>query len=140
MKYETENKKKGAVLLLTFVIVITLTLVTGAFLYMVSVGTKSTSVNSARGKAFWLAEAGVQDVIYRLNNDAGYRANPVDLNELLGSGNYAVTVAKQANKYAVVSIGTSGIVSRMVTASMTVGTKGSSVTITLEKDLSLIHI
>jgi len=134
MKYGITDNKRGAVLLLTFIMMVTLAVVTAAFLYTVSVRIKGASVDMAGDKAFWLAEAGIQDVIYRLSNDAAYRQSPDPIDELLGSGNYQVNVDVQGSKYTAVSTGTSGIVSRTVTQSMTLDTKGSNVTITLEKD------
>lgn len=108
------RREKGAVLLLTFVIMATLCAVTISFLYMASVQTRGSGYDITSSKALWLAEAGIQQVLYKLKNDAGYRNNPTAVNGSLGDGTYSVSVTKNGSTYTITSTGTVNNLNRKV--------------------------
>jgi len=109
--------RKGIVLILTVVVMTALLSVAGAFLYMTSVHTRGVGFNMVSAKAFWIAEAGLQQVIYQLKNDSGYRSNPTTVSANLGGGSYEVTVSKDASTstYTLTSIGAVDVLSRKIT-------------------------
>ena len=141
MKRFTLNKK-GVILILTFIIMTTLCAVTVAFLYMTSVQTKGTGYDITSAKALWIAEAGLQQVMYKLKNDSNFRDNPTTVSANLGDGSYSVTVTPNGNDYNLVSLGTVGVLSRKIScvakggliffyagfgnSSLTVGTNGDT--------------
>lgn len=112
------RREKGAVLILAFAVMITLTVIAGVFLYMTSIQTKRAGYDIDSSKALWLAEAGLQKAFYRLKNDPDYQNNPTAIYEALGSGAYSVTCVKNAGAYAFTSIGTVGDMNRKITHSM----------------------
>lgn len=112
--------EKGSVLILTFIIMITLTAITVGFLNMTSTRLRGSAYDVASSKALWLAEAGLQDVIYRLKNDSGYRNSPTAVNANLGDGSYSVSVSKNGNIYTLTSTGTVDALNRKTTQSMVV--------------------
>lgn len=115
----TENRrKKGAVLLLTFIIMITLTVITSAFLFMISIQTKGSGYDIVSHKALWLAEAGLQKAFYTLKNDVNYQQSPTLISGSLGNGTYSVSAVKNNNIYTFSSIGTVSVMNRKITHSM----------------------
>lgn len=114
MTDRSRNRKKGVTLLLTLIIMTTLAAIVTAFLFMVSVQTKGSGYTIDSAKAFWLAEAGIQQVMYRLKNDSAYRANPVTVSGNLGDGSYSVSVVKNASTYTLTAAGTVEGLSRTV--------------------------
>jgi cytoskeletal protein CcmA (bactofilin family) len=118
-RFITHNLKfisgeKGAVLLLTFVVMVTLCAIAISFLYMISVQTRGSGYDIVSSKALWLAEAGIQQVLYRLKNDANYRNNPTAVNGTLGDGTYSVSVSKNGSTYTLTSTGTVNSLNRKV--------------------------
>lgn len=118
--------KKGFVLIVSVIILISLTAIAAAFISMLSVRTRAARALQDSAKAFWLAEAGIQQVAYKLKTDANYRNNPANISGSLGGGTYAVTVVKRANQtiYDTTSVGTSGSMSRTITQVETVTVGG----------------
>lgn len=53
------KNEKGAILMLSFIIMVSLAAVVGAFLYISSVQSKKSGISTASSKAFWIAESGV---------------------------------------------------------------------------------
>lgn len=95
------TKNRGVVLILTFIMMITLTAITGAFLYMTSIQTKGSGYDTASNKALWLAEAGIQKAIWYLKTPVGSGGKGDDwlepapgLTENLGSGSYTMVVTR----------------------------------------------
>lgn len=115
-------KKRGAVLLLTFIIMVTLIAITGAFLYMTSTQLRGSAYDVQSSKAFWIAEAGIQEVIYKLKTDSGYRNSPTDVSGNLGeaSETYSVSVSKSDSTYTLTSTGAVGDINRKITQSVVV--------------------
>lgn len=110
--------KKGVVLILTFIIMITLTTITVYFLYMTSFQLKGSAFDVRSSQAFWLAEAGIQDVLYQLKNDSDYRDSPTTVTGSLGQGSYSVTVSKNGSTYTLTSTGTVDVINRKITQSV----------------------
>ena len=118
-----ENRREeGVVLILRFIVMTTLTAVVAAFLSMTSIQTKGSGYDIASHKALWLAEAGLQQVIYQLKNDANYRSNPTTVNGNLGSGSYSVSVSVNGSTYTPTSLGTVSVLNRKVIQSVVVTT------------------
>jgi Tfp pilus assembly protein PilX len=113
--------EKGVILILTFIIMTTLCAVTVAFLYMTSVQTKGTGYDITSAKAFWIAEAGLQQVMYKLKNDSNFYSNPAIVNGNLGDGSYSVTVTASSGNFNVASVGTVGVLSRKISCLVTGG-------------------
>ncbi len=112
--------EKGSVLIVMFIIMTTLTTITVAYLYMTSIRLRGSAYDVVSSKALWLAEAGLQDVIYRLNNDSEYRDSPTAVNENLGDGSYSVSVSKNVNTYSLTSTGTVDVLNRKITQNVIV--------------------
>lgn len=104
----TRNRERGAVLLLTFIVMIALVTITAGFLYMLSARARSVAYAKNSEKAFWLAEAGLQQVMYRLKNDSVFSDNPTTVTGNLGDGSYSVTVSMDESTYTITSTGTTG--------------------------------
>lgn len=71
-KYEIRDTRyeKGAVLLLTLIVMITLISVVGAYLGFVQSSTRSTGAQIVDSQAIYLADAGINQAIWYLNNTA----------------------------------------------------------------------
>jgi Tfp pilus assembly protein PilX len=110
--------KRGMILILTFIIMITLIAVTSVFLCMTSVQARGSGYAILRAKALWLAEAGLQKALYQLNTDPNYQSNPTPISGSLGDGTYSVTAVKNVSVYAFTSVGTVSSISRKVTYSV----------------------
>jgi len=85
------------VLVLTFIIMVTLTVITASFLYMTSVQTKGAGYVLASTRALWLAEAGIQKAVWYLKTplaSGGKGENWVTsaTTENLGAGSYTLEV------------------------------------------------
>lgn len=97
------------VLMLTFIIIITLTAIVAAFLYLTSAQLKGPGYDAASRKALWIAEAGIQKAIWCLATPVGSGGlggnwtTPPLLTEDFGGGSY--TVAVTAYDFALASNG-----------------------------------
>lgn len=116
--HEPRITEKGVILILTFIIMSTLTAITVGFLYMTSHQLKGSGYDMTSAKAFWLAEAGVQQTIYQIKNDSGYRDSPTTVTGNLGDGSYSVTVSKNDSTYTLTSTGTVDVLNRKVAQSV----------------------
>lgn len=112
------RNQRGAVLILTFIILTILTAIVVAFLSLTSIQTKNASYDIVSHKALWLAEAGLQKAFYTLKNDGNYQNNPTPISGSLGEGIYSVSAVKNNNIYTFSSIGTVGVMNRKITHSM----------------------
>lgn len=124
-KQKIENRgEKGIALILTFIVMVTLTAIVVSFLFLISIQTKGSGYDIASHKALWLADAGLQQVCYKLKNDATYRSNlsPNPVTGNLGSGSYSVGVTKDTGNttYVLTSTGTVDILSRQITQTVVV--------------------
>lgn len=100
------NNRRGIVLLYTFIVMLMISIVAAAFLFLASGRARAVAGEAASAKAFWLAEAGIQRVVYRLMTEPGYRSAPGNIgNTGLGDGTYSVAVIKSGNAYTITSTG-----------------------------------
>ena len=120
------SANKGAVLILTFIIMVTLTAITTGFLFMTSSQLRGSAYDVASSKALWIAEAGLQQAIYQIKNDSDYRDSPAAINENLGDGSFSVSVSEDGNAYTITSTGTVDTLNRKVTQSMDIAIAFSS--------------
>lgn len=123
------KEKKGIVLLMTFVFMITLTIIVSAFLYMTSVQLRTTEYDVSSSKALWLAEAGIQQVLYNLKTYSAYRNAPTTVDGNLGAGSYSASVpsvvkAPLITTYTLVSTGTVKTLKRKITQTVVVNETG----------------
>jgi hypothetical protein len=97
--------KKGLILITTFIIMSVLVVIVGVFLYLVSFQLKSVGIDVLSEKAFWIAEGGIQQAIYKIKSDSDYRKNPKKIEGNLGEGKFSVEVLKENNVYTITSTG-----------------------------------
>ncbi len=93
------SAKRGTVLILTFIVMVTLTAITAAFLYMTSTQLKGSGYDVASSKALWLAEAGLQKAIWYLKTPTGSGGQgegwtTAGTTENLGAGSYTIVVER----------------------------------------------
>ncbi len=119
-KYEIRNRRyeKGAILLITLVIMMTLTSVVGAYLGFVGSSTRSVGAQIQDSQVIYLADAGLQNVYWKLNNDADFRTSPSTVTGTLGEGSFSVDVTRDGSIYSLTSTGTVDNLSRTVTQSV----------------------
>ena len=123
MRRHSAKNKEGIALILTFIVMVTVTAIAAAFLYMVSVQTKAGGYDIASHQALWVAEAGLQQVMVQLKNDPNFRSDPSSQSPVtgnVGEGNYSVTVSKNNSIYTLTSTGTVGISKRQISETVAV--------------------
>lgn len=104
------------ILMFTFGILITLTVLVGAFLFSVSTQILGSGGSLTAAEALWVAEGGLQQVYYQLYSDAGFRNSPTSpVTGSLGTGTYSVTVSKSGTTYTLSSTGTVSSFNRRIT-------------------------
>ena len=108
------GNQKGIVLILTFIIMTTLTVITTSFLYMTSIQLKNKGYDVVSQKALWLADAGMQKAFYTLKNDTNFQNIPYAISGSLGSGTYSVSTVKNSSTYTFTSTGTVSNLSRQI--------------------------
>ncbi|MBU0759916.1 MAG: hypothetical protein KKC66_04185 [Candidatus Omnitrophica bacterium] len=118
--------KRGSVLIMTFIIMATLISITLGFLFMMSIQLKGSGYDVASSKALWLAEAGLQKVIYQIKNSSSFRDNPTTITGNLENGGYSVSVSKNGITYSLSSTGTESDISRTVELDAVVSSNGGS--------------
>ena len=109
-------------LIFVFVAIVFLTILSSAVLLRSVAESRMATRQLEATQAFWLAEAGIQQVAYRLKTDAAYRSSPTNITGSLASGTYAVTVSKRTGVtvYDVTSTGTAGGIPRNIAQTLTV--------------------
>ena len=95
----TTRRRSGTALILTFIMLVSLTAITIAFLYMTSVRVKVMGYDTASSQALWLAEAGLQKAIWNLMTPVGSGGqgeswDTTGTTESLGNGNYTMVVER----------------------------------------------
>ena len=106
------RNKKGVVLLLMLIVMITLTSLVGAYLGFVQSSIKSTGAQIADSQIFYLADAGIHYGIYNLKQDPEWTG---ETNHPLGEGTFTVTLTDLGgNDYRLTSTGTADGQSRTV--------------------------
>ncbi|MCX5699523.1 MAG: pilus assembly PilX N-terminal domain-containing protein, partial [Candidatus Omnitrophica bacterium] len=116
--HDSRITNRGAVLILTFMVMTTLTIIVVAFLSLTSIQTRAGGYDIASHKALWLAEAGLQKAFYTLKNDVNYQNNPTPISGSLGEGTYSVSVSKSGSNYTFTSLGAVGVMNRKITHGM----------------------
>ena len=104
-------------LIIVFLFMITLTVIVGTYLYVVSTQLKSAGHDISNARALWIAEAGAQMVMYNFKTSSSYRSNPTSISGNLSGGSYTVPQpARNAQgNYVVTSTGTFSGIKRKVT-------------------------
>ncbi len=113
--------RKGAALLLTLIVMITLISVVGAYLGFVQSSTRSIGAQIADSQAIYLADAGLQHTFWTLDNDSDFRSDPVGEGPVtgnLGAGSYSVFVTREGSTYTLTSTGMVNGLSREITQSV----------------------
>ncbi|UCG35296.1 MAG: pilus assembly PilX N-terminal domain-containing protein [Candidatus Omnitrophota bacterium] len=106
--------RKGFALIVT-IIVITLLSALGIFgVSMLSADMQIATEAMQSAEAFYIAEAGLQRVMGKLNSDPDYRDAPTTLMDTLGEGMFSVMVSKDAYTYTLNSTATVGDVTRKI--------------------------
>ena len=123
---KTDRAQKGFVLALSAVLLLCISVILAAFVFLTTMRSRSLATGMASVKAFWLAEAGIQRVASRLKKDPDYCTRPVSLSDSLGEGGYTVSVATPSESGVCVatSTGTVGEISRTITQTLTIRTAG----------------
>lgn len=67
---EEKMNKKGVALILTFIFMISLVIITGAYVFMVTYGIRNVNAQINNVNAIYLAEAGLNKAIWYLINTA----------------------------------------------------------------------
>jgi len=118
-KYPKKGRK-GMVLILTFIIMTTLTAIVVSFIYLTSVQSKGSGYDVVSRKAFWLAEAGIQKVIYKLKMEPAFVGGtfPTTVSGSLGGGTYSVLVNKNGTTYTLTSTGTMSGINKIIQQSV----------------------
>ncbi len=109
------KQERGAILLFAFIVMVALAVLVGSFLLMVSTQTLGSGGGLAGAQALWVAEGGIQQALYNLKDDAGFRASPTTVTGSLGEGNYSVAVSKTGYSYTLTSTSTVSSLQRAVT-------------------------
>lgn len=135
-KLTIDRGRKGAVLLFTLIVMITLISVVGAYLDFVQSSTRSTGAQIEDSQAIYLADAGLDMAIWYLRNTApdgsgdcswrttAYPAVPgPDPNDpqqkSLGNGTFTIWVQDSGSDIQVYARGTVGGLSRVITQTLT---------------------
>ncbi|MFB0525131.1 MAG: hypothetical protein ACETVZ_06285 [Phycisphaerae bacterium] len=114
-RYEIRDTRyeKGAVLLFTLMVMITLTSVVGAYLGFVHYSTRSTGAQITNSQAIYLAEAGLHKAIWNILTPVPqggwgkFGAGQSRSEEAsFGAGTYSVTASRTGNTYTINSTGT----------------------------------
>jgi Tfp pilus assembly protein PilX len=136
--YEKFKDRRGVALIITFLFMLTLTIIVTAFLFMGSEGTKYVAMQINDAKAFYLAEAGLDRAIWYLLNTApdgstdgswrttAYAANPGPnptdpQQEALGDGSYTIWVEDAGANIQITSTGTVSNIQRTIRQLGTLG-------------------
>ena len=122
--FNKNRRKKGVILIIVLIFMVTLTAIVEAYLYVVSVQLKSAGYDISNAKALWMAESGAQMAMYNFKTSAAYRSSPTSLSGSLSGGSYSVLqpTLNAQNNYIVTSTGTFGGINRKVTC---IATKNS---------------
>ena len=112
MKKNAIKNPNGFLLISCLVVISTLTIIVSFYLNAIIQEVKISHITGESPQAYYLAEAGVQEAIWKLQNDPEWRNNfetidnwsaAINRDNVLGAtGSYAVTVANQALANAVI--------------------------------------
>jgi len=125
------KNQKGVALILTFIFMVSLTIVIGSYLFLVTYETRSSAVQSNNIQALYFAESALNHAVYYLTNtapdsssDGSWRttaypavpgADPTDpQQESLGNGTYTMWVETSGSDILVTGRGTVGGILRII--------------------------
>ncbi len=118
---KNRSNERGAALMFTFAVLLSMTLLVGAFVFMVSTRILGSGGSWTAAQAVWIAEGGLQQVYYQLYTDSSFRNSPTSpVTGALGTGSYSVTVSKSGQTYTLGSTGTVSGFSRKINRTVTV--------------------
>ena len=127
MKSYLLSDRKGVVLIFTFIIMVTLTVIVVFFLFMTSGRLRHSAFDKQASQALWITEAGMQAYIYNLANGTYDSDNYPTLTGSLSSGgtaigDYSVTSTYNAgtSTFTITSTGTVDLVDREIVQAVTV--------------------
>ena len=110
-----KTKNDGFSLIVAIIAVVLLASLGVVGLMILSTESEISTDASISSKALFVADAGIQDVIYKIVNDSSYRASPTSVTDTIGSGAYTVTVSKASDIYTLTSVGAVNNAVRRVT-------------------------
>ena len=116
---------RGFALLVSVIIMLLLSSLGIFSVSLLSTDTHISLDTLSSAQAFFIAEAGIQQVIYKLKNESAYRDNPSSVTENIGEGGFFVTISKADTTYTLISTGTVGEVGRRITQIVEVEEGGS---------------
>lgn len=125
--YSSAQAKKGVVLILVFIVMVTLSVITITFLFMTSKQLRSTAYDVESSEAFWLAEAGLQRYVYLIHTRTYTTDSHPNLSADLGAGSYLVAASydSDTSEYTLTSTGTVGVMNRKITQNFAVVPAGT---------------
>jgi hypothetical protein len=99
MNRARRSGQRGAVFILSFMVLVTLTSVVASYLYTTSVATKSAGFGEVDDQSVWLSEAGLHKAIWNLMTTTGGGGQGEDwttasTTENLGAGSYTMVVER----------------------------------------------
>jgi hypothetical protein len=108
------SNKRGISLIA--VIIVMLVVATLAFVVssVMSTGNMASILDMQAQQAFYIAEAGLKHVIFKLKDDSDYRASPAAVAEDFGDGSFSVTVTKSGSTFTLTSTGSVGNTARVI--------------------------
>lgn len=109
---------KGFALIAAIIIMVLLSALGTFLVSLLSTDTDISQDTLRSTQAFFLAEAGLQHVMYKLGDNFAYRDEPTQESGNLGEGSFSVTVIKDGAIYSLVSTGTVGAVERKIKQSV----------------------
>ena len=112
--------KKGIILIVSIVIMLLLSSLGVFSVSLLSTDTHISLDTLSSAQAFFIAEAGVQEVLYKLKNESAYRSDPSTVIGDIGEGDFSVDVSKDDTTYTLTSTGTVGEINRDIIQSVVV--------------------
>ena len=132
----SKDNEKGVALILTFIFMVSLTIITAAYLFLVTYDTRNVNAQLNNEKAIYLADAGLNKAVWYLTNTApngftdgswrttGYPADPGadpadPQQESLGDGTYTMWVETSGSDILVTARGTVNNIERIIRETIT---------------------
>ena len=113
-------KRKGFAIIAAVFLLIVLSALGLFAVSLLSTDTDIALDSLSADETFYIAEAGLQYVMYKLADDASFRDNPTQVTKNFGSGSFTVNVSKAGNTYTLISTATVGEVIRQLQQSTVV--------------------
>ena len=110
----TKLDNHGLALIVSIIVMLLLSSLGVFSVSLLSTDTHISLDSLSSAQAFFIAEAGVQEVIYKLKNESAYRSDPSVVIGNIGEGSFSVDVSKVDTTYTLTSTGTVGVVVRTI--------------------------